>query len=198
MTIPMTRRSVFQLTGAVGLTGALTALGAAPAHAVVSQASMIARMQDVADQLQSKKIGYDQAERWSFLDKSGRTIKSSQDCDCSSSCGAIAWLAGYSIKGIGGDLYTGNFADYFVSAGFTKIGYTSSRWKTGDFILAPGHHVVFARDPDRWWSAEHNESGGASGGKDGDQGGECYFRAPYERSGGWSYILRPPVTGSAV
>lgn len=190
----LTRRSALQLTGAVGLTGIFGALGAQPAHAMTdpSPSTGLSKMQSWADALNRANVGYDQGQRWTFLNKTSRTIVSNKECDCSSSCGAIAWLAGYPVDLDG--LYTGNFAARFKSARFSVINFSSlSQVRTGDFVLTPGHHVVFVRDSKRWWSAEHDEHGNDSGGKAGDQtGSECRYRAPYVRSGGWDYILRRP------
>ena len=56
---------------------------------------MLQKMQDWSDILNMANVGYDKNDRWSFLDMKKRTIKWDKECDCSSSCGAIAWLAGY-------------------------------------------------------------------------------------------------------
>ena len=61
---------------------------------------MLQKMQDWSDILNMANVGYDKNDRWSFLDMKKRTIKWDKECDCSSSCGAIAWLAGYPIKDI--------------------------------------------------------------------------------------------------
>ncbi|MGV8848121.1 MAG: twin-arginine translocation signal domain-containing protein [Propionibacteriaceae bacterium] len=189
----LTRRSALQLTGVVGLTGIFGALGAQPAHALTDPgpgSTKLQKMQYRADELNVSNVGYDQSQRWTFLNKTTRTILTGKECDCSSSCGAIAWLAGYKIDLDG--LITGNFAARFKVAGFSVIDFTSlSQVKTGDFLVTPGHHVVFVRDSKRWWSAEADENGNASGGKAGDQtGSECRYRAPYNRSGGWTSIVR--------
>ena len=194
MSESLTRRSVLKLTGAVGLTGIFGAMGAMPAQAATDpgdSATMLQKMQDWSDILNMANVGYDQGDRWSFLDRKKRTIIWNKECDCSSSCAAIAWLAGYKVELDGN---SDNFAARFKAAGFKIIDYTDkSKVKVGDFVVKRGHHVVFARDSKRWWSAEHDEHGNASGGKAGDQtGSECRYRAPYERSGGWDYIVRRP------
>lgn len=198
MSMSLSRRSVLRLTGVAGLAGAFGAVGTQPAHAAgYTKATMIARMQSWSDKLNAAKPGYEQdlEDRWSFLNKKTRSVVNGQECDCSSSCGGIAWLAGYPIDL--SPLNTNYFVSHFTAAGFTVMSYSSSKWEVGDFILAPGHHVVFARDSKRWWSAEANEHGGKTGGSDGQQKGEKVgYRAPYARdsdaaNGGWKYILRP-------
>lgn len=191
----LSRRTVLQFTGVSGLAGILGVTGAQPAHAAVApdppaNSTKLEKMQFWADDLNISNVGYDQGQRWTFLDKANRQIISNKECDCSSSCGAIAWLAGYKVDLDG--LYTGNFTSRFKSAGFDIITFKSlSQVKTGDFIVTPGHHVVFVRSASKWWSAEQDENGHASGGKAGDQtGSECRYRAPYTRSGGWDYIVR--------
>ena len=159
----------------------------------------IARMNQVADELEASGVGYDQGQRWSFLDKVNRAILKNKETDCSAGSGGIAWLAGYPVD-ISDPFWTGNFKDKMVKAGFSAISvkgepvaeiYRSVR--NGDFLLGPGH-VVYIRSNSRWWSAESDERGRASGGKAGDQTGlEARFRAPYARSRGWEWILRPPA-----
>ena len=157
----------------------------------------IAAMQAVADELAAADIGYDQGQRWSFL-KSGRIFRGGES-DCSTSCGAIALLGGYPVD-ITGTFYTGNFADRLEAAGFSVLPFTRlAKVRPGDFLLTPGHHVVFVRDAQRWWSAEFDERGKATGGQAGNQNGqETRYRAPYLRPGGWSYIVRPPAEATTV
>lgn len=190
MSISFSRRTILRLSGVAGLAGVLGAVDAQPASAI-NTINRIPSMQSWADKLNKANVGYDQDQRWTFLNKSSRTLVSGKECDCSSSCGAIAWLAGFKVDLDG--LYTGNFASKFKAAGFSIIDFTSlSKVKTGDFLVTPGHHVVFVRDSSRWWSAEADENGNATGGKAGDQtGSECRYRAPYIRPGGWTSIVRP-------
>lgn len=159
----------------------------------------IAQMQQVADTLNAADVGYDQGQRWSFLDKGSRSIISNRECDCSSSCLGIAWLGGFPVD-LSGLAYTGNFAALCRAAGFSVIGFTSfGQLRPGDFLVTPGHHVVFVRDLDRWWSAEVDERGRSAGGQAGDQtGSECRYRTPYLRSGGWMYVVRPPAEAAGT
>ena len=69
-----------------------------------------------------------------------------------------------------------------------------SQVKAGDVLIAPEHHTEFAYTADRWYSAHIDESGGATGGQAGNQpGSETKFREAYDRSGGWTYLARPPA-----
>lgn len=143
-----------------------------------------------AQALAISNVGYDQDQRWTFLDKKNRRIVRNKECDCSSSCGAIAWLAGYPVD-IHGTFYSGNFAAKMKAAHFTIIAFEKlSQVKAGDFVVGPGH-VVFDAGSNGWWSANQDENGHKAGGKAGDQGRECIFRAPYLRDKGWVSIVRP-------
>lgn len=162
----------------------------------------IARLKAAADKIAAANIGYDQGDRWSFfpgrnkkladvLDMGNKAIRTGEG-DCSSTCGAIARLAGYPVD-LSDPFWTGNFTARLTETGlFTRIKFTKlSQVKAGDFVIGPGH-VIFARTSKKWWSAESDERGKASGGKTGDQTGrEGRYRAPYMRSRGWDWIIRP-------
>lgn len=166
----------------------------------------IGEMNVIADFLdESADVGYDQLDRWSYLNKKMldtgiKAIIKSKDCDCSSACGGIARLGGYPVD-LSGTFYTGNFASKMKGSGYFKAvavnGWSSTKLygylKAGDFLLGPGH-VVYVRQGGangKWWSAEYNERGGSTGGKDGGAGDRVGYRKPYMRSRGWTYILRP-------
>lgn len=144
-------------------------------------------------------VGYDQGQRWSFFDRQTGALTPGAECDCSSSCGAIAKLGGYPVD-LSDPFYTGNLAERLAAAGFQRIdvsGWSQARLfaalQPGDFLRGEGH-VIFALAADRWWSAESDERGQASGGQAGDQTGrEAYVRAPYMRSRGWTDLLRAPA-----
>lgn len=159
----------------------------------------IAAMVKFGRQIQSLKIGYDQNQRWTFLDKKNRKIVANKEGDCSAIAAGIAWLAGYPVD-ISGACFTGNLDVLMKRAGWKVLKYTKkSDVKTGDMVLAKGHHVVNALSKTEWLSAQSTEKGGRSGGAAGDQTGhEVVIRAPYERSGGWDYILRPPADAPVV
>ena len=145
----------------------------------------IAQMQKVADKLDEWNLGYDQGNRWN--------IKLNGECDCSSSCGYIAKEGGFPVN-LKGTFYTGNFAQRMKDSGyFTVLTFKGlSQVKAGDFLLTPGHHVVFARTAKDFFSAEYDERGKSFGGATGDQTGrEVRYRTAYMRPGGWKYIVRP-------
>jgi len=151
----------------------------------------IAAMQAAADKLDSWNLGYDQSNRWD--------IKPNGEADCSTSSGWIIKQGGYPID-LTGTFYTGNFAARAKAAGFAVLKFTSlAKVRPGDFLLTPGHHVVFVRSSTQVFSAEFDENGHATGGKTGDQTGrETRYRAPYIRPGGWAYIVRPPADVAPV
>jgi len=161
----------------------------------------IAHLLDLARQAESTRVGYDQSQRWSWLDVPGRRVIPGRETDCSALTMGLYWLAGWGVD-ISGTCYTGNAAALASRAGFETIpvsGWDSARLygalRAGDGLLGPGH-IVLVGDDGRWLSAEGDEDGDRAGGEAGDQTGlEVRWRAPYMRSRGWSHILRPPVEG---
>lgn len=152
----------------------------------------ITRLQKAADRLATANLGYDQHQRWTFYNRTTGQLHPGGECDCSSSCGAIAALAGYPVN-LTDPFWTGNFASRLIATGlFTALKFTRlAQVKAGDFLVGPGH-VIFARTKTRWWSAEHDERGKSTGGKTGRQAGEKVgWRAPYGRAKGWTTIVRP-------
>lgn len=144
-------------------------------------------------------LGYDQGQRWTFFNRSSGAVYANKECDCSSLCGAVARLGGYNVN-LSDPFYTGNFTARLKAAGFSAIsckGWTSTKLynsvRPGDFLIGPGH-VLFIYTPSKWFSAEADERGASTGGAAGDQSGkEVRLRAPYMRSRGWEFILRPPA-----
>lgn len=159
----------------------------------------IAAMQAAAKELDATDIGYDQSQRWSFIDDKG-AIASPSEADFSSLCGGIIKLAGY-VSELPTNLYTGNFADFVRGLdGWEVIPFKSlSQVKPGDFLLRPGRHIEFAYTEKSFFSAHIDERGAISGGAAGDPTGrEVYFRSAYLYAGGWTSILRPPADKSKV
>lgn len=161
----------------------------------------IAHLLDLARSTESTRVGYDQSQRWSWLDVPGRRVVPGRETDCSALTMGLYWLAGWGVD-ISGTCYTGNAAALAARAGFevTPVsGWDSARLygalRAGDGLLGPGH-IVLVGDDGRWLSAESDEEGRSAGGMAGDQTGlEVRWRAPYMRGRGWSHILRPPVSG---
>lgn len=161
----------------------------------------IAKMIEIADKLNSSKIGYDQSERWSHLDRRGKKIIPNKEGDCSATCGTVMWLGGYPIV-LTGVFYTGNIVAKAKESGYFKIisvkGWSQKKLfsflKPGDTMQGTGH-VIFVREggPNgKWLSFENDEHGKSAGGTDGKQAGEHVgYRKPYMRSRGWSYVIRP-------
>ena len=158
------------------------------------------KMNAYADLLNASNVGYDQYERFSFNPaRDGLSVIPNRECDCSSSCAAIAKAGGFNVD-MRDPIYTGNFKNKLVEAGFAALdvrGWSQSKLyaavREGDFLLGPGH-VVYVREPNRWWSAENDERGQKNSGRAGDQTGmEARYRNPYMRSRGWEWILRPVI-----
>ena len=165
----------------------------------------LTKMNAYADLLNASNVGYDQYERFSFNPaRDGLTVIPNRECDCSSSCAAIAKAGGFNVD-MRDPIYTGNFKNKLVEAGFAALdvrGWSQSKLyaavSEGDFLLGPGH-VVYIRERNRWWSAESDERGRKSGGATGDQTGmEARYRNPYMRSRGWEWILRPVIAADPL
>lgn len=156
--------------------------------------TMIKTMVSLAKEIQSKKIGYAQDKRWGFLDRKNKKIIANKSGDCSSIAAGIAWLAGYNVN-IDGALWTGNLDVVMKRAGWRVFKNPKiTDGVPGSMFLKKGHHVVTVISKTQWLSAESNEKGRATGGKDGDQTGrEIVIRKPYNRSGGWDFLLVPPA-----
>ena len=154
----------------------------------------VALMISLARRIRPSKIGYDQGIRWTWLDKKNRRIIPLKACDCSSLSAGLAYLAGWDVD-LSGACWTGNIAILMKAAGWKVLKFTKiSDVRAGDMVVKRGAHVVLALSKTEWLSAQADERGRKSGGKLGDQTGkEVVIRAPYNRSGGWDYILRPPA-----
>lgn len=159
----------------------------------------ITNLISIARKIKPAKIGYDQARRWTWLDKKNRKILDNKSADCSSLCAGLAYLAGWNVN-INGTCFTGNLDVLMKAAGWKVYKFTKlSDVKPGDMVLKKGKHVVLVLSKSEWLSAQSDERGKASGGKLGDQtGNEIVIRQPYTISGGWEYILRPPADVTPV
>ena len=104
----------------------------------------IAQILVLGRQAEGTKVGYDQAQRWSFLDKKNKRLIPNKETDCSALTAGVFYLAGYPID-ISGTCWTGNLDVLVRNAGGKVIKYTK---KTdvipGDAVLAKGSHVVLA------------------------------------------------------
>lgn len=168
-------------------------------------AGSIAKVLELILQILDSNIGYDQWERFSWLNRVKRQIIRGQEADCSALTLGIFWLAGYPVD-ISGTVYTGNAGQLLKAAGFTEIpviGWSldklRSEMRPCDALLgrAPGSssgHIILQNSDGRWLSAEKDERGLSHGGADGNQNGvEVRLRDPYLRSEGWNAIYRPPA-----
>lgn len=153
----------------------------------------IAQVIALGRKAEGTKVGYDQGQRWSYLDKKNKKIILNKETDCSALTAGIFYLAGYPIN-ISGTCWTGNIATLVRNAGGKVLKFTKkSDVRPGDAVVGPGH-VILALSKNEWLSAEQDERGRSSGGVVGDQTGkEVRIRAPYDRSRGWTYILRFPA-----
>lgn len=157
----------------------------------------IATLMRLAREAEASRVGYDQNQRWTWLDQAGRRIVPDRETDCSALTLGLFWLAGWPVN-ISGTCYTGNAAELCRRAGFEvkdvrgwSLQALKNTLKAGDALVGPGH-IILAMDDGSWLSAENDERGRSAGGRAGDQTGrEVRFRAPYQRSKGWVHLLRP-------
>ena len=172
----------------------------------------LSRMLNLAVDAERLRTGYDQGQRWAWLggqpkpgqDPAATQILPDRECDCSSLCLGLAWLAGYGVT-VTGTAWTGNAEHLLRAAGFSSTDVTgwtlaaiSARMQPGDMILGPGHIVLVGADR-RVLSAETDERGRSAGGQTGDQTGrEVYWRQLYARARQWTRLLRPPATPDAA
>lgn len=158
----------------------------------------------LAREAEHSRVGYDQGQRWTWLDRAGRRIVPDQETDCSALTLGLYWLAGWPVD-ISGTCWTGNAMTLCRDAGFALTDireWPAKRLRTdpiaGDALVGPGH-IILVGDDGTWLSAEFDEKSKASGGAAGDQTGrEVRWRDPYSRSSGWKHLLRPPVGGAPV
>ena len=161
----------------------------------------VAAMQKAAKQIDQAGTGYNQARRWSFFNRETDSVVPREEGDCSSVCAAIIRMGGYPID-LGypshTGVYTGNFVDAAMKAGFTAHRYTGlDTLRVGDFVVKPGAHVEFVSSPGIMFSAWMDENGRAHGGSPGDQSGkEVRFTQAFNYPGGWTTVVRPPADSS--
>ena len=159
-------------------------------------------MFDAAKRIEAARTGYDQNQRWTYLNIPTKTINRNREADCSAFCGGVAYLGGYlraSDIGPSVPFYTGNFATVLKKRGFTVLPFTKlSDLRPGDFVLSTRGHVEFVYRDGRFVSAVADENGRATGGKAGDETGwEVRFKKPFNYSKGWTHIVRPPAEAAA-
>jgi hypothetical protein len=159
------------------------------------------RVLNLLDEAKKADIGYNQARRTTWFDRKTRKIIPNKAADCTSLSAGIWYLAGI---GINPDTWSEAIVDdaIIAGAGVTDVSgwdlvSIQDRMRPGDIIRGKGHAVIVDRDK-RVYSAEHDENGKASGGKDGQQvSNEIYTRDLYKRTAagsrsGWSHLLIVP------
>ena len=161
--------------------------------------SRISKMCEAAKQIENANTGYSQYRRWALSPNRDGKILSNKEGDCSSICGLIAKVAGYSVD-LSDPFYTGTARERLVACGFEAIPFRDlSQLKRGDFVLNTWNHIVFMYDDATMFEAGADENGDIIGGVPGDQTGmEVRFRAKYLYRLGWDWILRPPKEGEEM
>lgn len=127
--------------------------------------------------------GYDQGSRWS------------PDYDCSSLVISGYQQAGIPLKANGAS-YTGNMKEVALKTGFEEVkwGKDVSKLQRGDILLNEANHVACYIGNNQMVSAHHNENGGITGGRTGDQTGHEIDVSEF-RDYPWDCILRYKVSG---
>ena len=158
---------------------------------------------NIVDRFVKMNVGYDQAQRWTYLNVGSRSMVNNSECDCSASTIGMIWLAGYAIPNVNvggrGECWTGNADALLLGAGFKKTvtaGWSISRIEaatgTNTVILGDGHIMIKHRSG-LWCSANQDENGNIRGGRAGDQtGNETNLRPLWARHGGWLAVYTPP------
>lgn len=114
------------------------------------------------------------------------------DFDCSSLISRGLNHAGFDIKP---NNTTRTLKEALMRIGF-KITSRKGNKKRGDILLTPGSHVAMMVSARKLVHAVADENGGKSGGKPGDQTGkEILVTDFYNRTGGWTYMLRLEESG---
>lgn len=149
---------------------------------------------------EKSNIGYNQARRWTYLDRVNKRIIPGQDTDCSALSMGLAYLAGYPVNIDAQPCYTGTAADIMHAAGW-KIA-DVSRWSlaqindasvAGSQLVGDGHMMIKTVHGNLWLSANIDENGNISGGRPGNQTGtEVSVRELWNRHGGWQTLITPP------
>lgn len=153
----------------------------------------VKQLQAVLDEFVKSNIGYNQARRWSWIDRLRKKIIPGRASDCSTSTVGTAWLGGLTgVEPPPSNIYTGNEESYLVARGWDSYPYNGDvNGRASDILVTAGHHTVIYRTSDKVLSAEFDERGKSTGGKDGNQNGrETRYRAAYNRPGGWRRRLR--------
>lgn len=158
------------------------------------------KLLDLIDEHDRSNVGYDQGQRWTWLNKAARSIVRGREGDCSSVTIGLIWLAGYPVdsKWIAGSLsaYTGNAYEIITAAGLKprKVsGLTPAQidaiTKPGDSLLKSGHIMIKARSG-KWYTMTSDENRRLVGGAAGDQSGrESVMSNLWADSWTWAFIL---------
>lgn len=134
----------------------------------------------------SDQVGYSQTDRWD-VEFYG---DGQYNADCSSLVIQAAQFAGYDVDGA---TYTGNMAQPFERAGFTRVDNDGNPGR-GYVLLNEGNHVAVWLG-DCLAQASIDENGQIAGGARGDQTGEeVNTRSYYDYP--WDFYLKPPADKS--
>ena len=133
-----------------------------------------------------RTIAADDKHGYSQINRDGNP-----DFDCSSLVIYCLRTAGFTLKGAS---YTGNMLEALLKDGFKDITKEvtltkGTGLKAGDILLTPGKHTAMFSGSKKMIAARHDENGGITGKKPGDQTGKeicehSYYNYP------WKYVLR--------
>lgn len=169
------------------------------------------RLLDIIDTLDRINLGYNQAKRWSLVDKRRKKLLYNKEGDCSAVTWAAYWLAGYPVpdKYIANPkvlCYTGNSEEIAKATPGFRIVYVRG-WTLdaiqrnadpGDSLLGDGHIMIMGRNR-MWFSMNQDENGNIAGGQPGEQNpNESGFRTLWVRKGGWTCLIKPSGKSTTV
>lgn len=166
--------------------------------------SRLTTLEALTAQVPLSNIGYDQSQRWSYLDKANKRLKPGTEGDCSAIGIGLPWMAGYDIPddviATSKLCWTGNAPDILSSAKFTGIRLTgmtpaqiTARAARGAAIIKDGHMMNrHPSSPAMWLSMNIDERGKIAGGRAGEQvPGECSVRPLWAAN--WTWLFLPPA-----
>ena len=123
---------------------------------------------------EKSNLGYDQGQRWTFLDRKNKRIIPGTECDCSTLSMGLAYLAGYPVNIDAQPCYTGTAAPIMKNAGWKLT--DVSRWSlaqindasvAGCHLVGEGHMMIKTVHGNLWLSANMDENGNIAGGRPG-------------------------------
>lgn len=138
------------------------------------------------------RIAKDDSHGYSQINRTGNP-----DFDCSYLVYHCAYTAGYDVPKAG-TRYTGTIIEHFTKAGWRVDPFDGILYDLdpGDLLLNVTNHVAIYVGNNQLVEASHDENGGITGPKHGDQTGEEIRIGPVYNYP-WEYVLTAPAESSS-